>query len=832
MQSNKIFSLFCLLALSATMVAQDTPAVKKPEPTKIRAYEDVITAKAISRPGLFTVHKVDEKYYFEIPDSLLNRELISTSRLVKVPSGSFMYGGEVVNVKTLAFERGNNKNIFLRVVTLVSVADSSQAIAKAVRNANEDPIAMVFDIKAYGKDKKSTVIEVTDLFLKDNIVSGFDPAAKTKMKLGGVMADRSFVLSMNSYPYNIETKTVKSFTAGGPGGPAGQVAGPAPEGAAATGAGLTLEMSNSIMLMPKVPMQARYFDKRVGYFADDYKVFSDDQQKVEENVFIVRFKLEPKDEDKARYKRGELVEPKEQIIYYTDPATPKQWRPYIIAGINDWNVAFEKAGFKNAIVGKEWPENDTTMSLEDARYKIVRYLPSEIPNAYGPNIHDPRSGEILQSYVGWYHNIMRTLHDWYFLQAAAVDPAARKMKFDNELMGKLIRFAVSHEIGHTLGLRHNMGSSSQTPVGKLRDKKWLAANGHTVSIMDYARFNYVAQPEDGISQDALMPKIGEYDKWAIQWGYRWTDENSEADKKIAAKLILDSLKANARLWFGGEGKNFDPRCQTEDLSDNSVKASEYGMKNLKIVMANLLEWTKEENDTYENAMQMYDGIGGQYKRYADHVLANIGGIYENIKSVEQTGDVYLPVPKSIQKESIAFLNREVFQTPTWIYDQNVLNKFRKPAREEYPEKQQDIVMGYLLSLDRLQRMTAATMNFGPVAYSLEEMLTDLNKGLWSELSTHQPIDPYRRKLQKKYLATSLTILGRVGKPLSDPAAIDITNTDIPVAIRSQLESIRTKVIAAMPYYKDALTLAHLNYIADKIKRKLNSTDDSTDIASE
>ncbi|HEX6181578.1 MAG TPA: DUF5117 domain-containing protein, partial [Chitinophagaceae bacterium] len=509
--------IFSVLVLAAQPVlAQDTTAPKKTEISKIKPYSEVITAKAISKPGLFTVHKVDEKYYFEIPDQLLQKELLSTTRLSKVPAGSPKYGGEIVNAKTIAFEKGPVNNIFLKVITLVAVADSTDAIAKAVRNANVDPIAMVFDIKARGKDNNSTVIEVTDFFQKDNNITGFDTDAKKQMRLGGVAADRSYILSVNSYPLNIETKSVKTFSVSMGGGSAAADAPTAEAGGA--GVGVTMELSTSIMLMPETPMQQRYFDARVGYFADNYKVYSDNQQKVEDKTFIVRFRLEPKAEDIAKYKKGKLVEPKQPIVFYVDPATPKQWRPYIIAGINDWNVAFEKAGFKNAIVGKEWPEHDTTMSLEDARYKIVRYFPSDIANAYGPNVHDPRTGEILQSYVGWYHNIMRMLHNMYFTQMAAVDPRARTMKFSDELMGTLIRFAVSHEIGHTLGLRHNMGSSSQTPVEKLRDKKWVEAHGHTVSIMDYARFNYVAQPGDNISEKGIMPRIGDYDKWAIQWG--------------------------------------------------------------------------------------------------------------------------------------------------------------------------------------------------------------------------------------------------------------------------------------------------------------------------
>jgi hypothetical protein len=824
MLKGVFFSAILVMFVQGTFAQdiKDTTAAKKTEPSKIKPYADVITAKAISKPGLFTVHKVDEKYYFEIPDTDLGREFLITTRLSKVPAGSPKYGGEIVNTKTIAFEKGPSNNIFLKVTTLVAVADSSNAIAKAVKNATVDPIAMVFDIKARGKDNNSTVIDVTDFFQKDNNIAAFDSDAKKTMRLGGIAADRSYIVGVNPYPLNIETKTVKTYSVS-MGGPA---AGDAPPvDGADQGVGVTLELSTSIMIMPEVPMQRREYDPRVGYFADNYKVFSDDQQRVEENTFIVRYRMEPKPEDIARYKKGKLVEPKEPIVYYVDPATPKQWRPYIIAGINDWNAAFEKAGFKNAIIGKEWPENDTTMSLEDARYKVVRYFPSELQNAYGPNVHDPRSGEILQSYVGWYHNIMRTLHNMYFTQMSAIDPRARTMKFSDELMGTLIRFAVSHEIGHTLGLLHNMGSSSQTPVEKLRDKKWVEAHGHTVSIMDYARFNYVAQPGDNISEKGIMPRIGDYDKWAIQWGYRYTGAATpEEDRKITAKWILDSLKANPRLWYGGEGRNqldpIDPRSQVEDLGDNSIRASEYGISNLKIVMRNLLSWTHEENDMYENAMDMYDKLMGQYSRYYIHVMANVGGAYENIKSVEQPGDVYTLVPKETQRNAMAYLDKEVFQTPTWLLDKNILNKYRKPVRNELVQKLQEGALIYLLSTSRLYRMNMQQMRFGDAAYSVNEMFTDLNKGLWSELKTNQPIDSYRRFLQKRYLEQCLLVLSLVGKPV-DAAAVDISNTDIPVVLRNQLEIIRQQCLTALPGYKDEMTIAHLKYVADKIENGLN-----------
>jgi len=469
------------------------------------------------------------------------------------------------------------------------------------------------------------------------------------------------------------------------------------------------------------------------------------------------------------------------------------------------------------------------MSLEDARYSVIRYFASDVENAYGPQVHDPRSGEILESHIGWYHNVMKLLHDWYMVQAAAVDPKARKMKFDDELMGQLIRFVSSHEVGHTLGLRHNMGSSSQTPVENLRNKAWVEANGHTASIMDYARFNYVAQPEDNIAQMGLFPRIGDYDKWAIEWGYRYTgEEDVEKDKFINNKWIVNRLAANPRLWFGGEGFNTDPRSQMEDLGDNSIKASEYGIKNLKRVLAGLPQWTKEEADRYENLSDMYLQVVGQFGRYAGHVLKNVGGVYETFKSVEQSGDVYEATPKAIQKSAVTYLSKEVFETPNWLLDKNILNKISSPVANERVQSLQTSVLYALLDGGRLYRMVVAGSRFGAAnTYGIDEMIDDLKKGVWSELNTKRPIDTYRRNLQKAYadklinlLNPSVPVITGLPAGFMIPFA-DTKNTDVTSVARGQLRALQAEINAAIPGIGDRMSKYHLQDISERIKRALD-----------
>jgi len=813
-----------------------TPTTTTPGPTAGRPstgpkpFKEVITDKAISRKGLFTVHKVEDKYYFEIPDTVMFREIMAVTRFVKVPANSGVgratYGGEQTNRQTLSFERGPSNNVFMRVITLISVADSTNQISKAVSNSNLNPIAAAFPIAAFGKDSTSVVIDVTDFFKGDNQVVGLSPNGKRAFNLGPLASDRSYIQSISTFPINTEVRTVKTYTAIPSSGPSLFPTSSVP---AANAAGaVTFELNTSMIILPRTPMARRYWDRRVGFFPDEFTKFSDNQQKVDQETFAVRWRLEPKDADIERWKRGELVEPKKQIVYYIDPATPKQWVPYLIKGINDWQKAFEAAGFKNAIVGKEFPA-DSSMSMEDARFSVLRYFASDVENAYGPNVHDPRSGEILESHIGWYHNVMKLLHDWYLIQTAAVNPRARKMKFDDDLMGELIRFVSSHEVGHTLGLLHNMGSSSRTPVDSLRNKRWVEANGHTASIMDYARFNYVAQPEDNINEMGLFPRIGDYDVWAIRWGYGYIPGSDEDElKKNSDQLIRTSLAQNPRRWFGTYelGNDNDPRSQREDLSDNSVKASEYGIKNLKYILNNLQTWTKEPNEINENLNEMYGQLVGQFRRYVGHVTTSVGGVYETFRTAEEGGAIYEPVSKSTQKTAVSFLQNQLFETPKWLINKDIWNRVSNPGETADPVMgAMESGLNSLVSNDRLARMQTNVERFGAdKTYSAIELLNDVQSGLFNELTSKKAIDMYRRNLQKVYVE-------RLNNMLNPPSAaagtitfgsvMNVNRTDLPAIARAQLLKLRAQVAAAIPTTADSMSKIHLQDLQERIKKALD-----------
>lgn len=698
-------------------------------------YHKIVKEGGSVREGLCTVRHIKNSWYLEVPDSLLGRLLLCVTRFTSVPQDFRMLTGEEVNRSTVYFEQYGEKSLFLREYVLSKFAKPGEQIGDALHQSTVDPIINKFDVIGRNPNTQAQLIDVTKLLLSDNKITSFAGNDRTLLSIGSLMSDRTFIDTVKTYPINIEISTLRTY---------GATPGKTP--ASRTGS-VTLSLNTSMVLLPKVPMQARLADERVGYFDDKVTHFTDDDAP-EHDAIISRYRLEPK--NPVRYKNGELVEPKKQIVYYIDPATPKKWVPYLKAGINDWNKAFEAAGFKNAIVAKEWPVNDSTMSLDDARFSVLRYLPSETENAYGPRIVDPRSGEIMEAHVCWYHNVMSLVRKWYMTQCGPLDKRAQCMDFPDELMGQLIRFVSSHEIGHTLGLRHNMCSSSQTPVEKLRDKAWVEKHGHTYSIMDYARFNYVAQPEDNISERGLFPRINDYDLWAIQWGYQYRPEFKDpfTEKKALRTEVTRKLQQKPYLWWtGDEGKGQDPRSQTEDLGDDNIKASDYGIKNLKRVMEHLLEWTAQPDGQYDDLSEMYRSVRAQFQRYCGHVQRNLAGKFiDNRPGFTPYSDV----PRDRQKAAVQWMGRHVFKSPLWLYPAEVVNKVGVDDVDEIQNRQQT-VLSYLLSIVMLYNMHNAALRDSN-AYAPEEYLNDVFQTVWLPLNERdERLNNYRRHLQRNYI---------------------------------------------------------------------------------
>ncbi|MDF2432943.1 MAG: hypothetical protein JWP44_2574, partial [Mucilaginibacter sp.] len=614
-----------------------------------------------------------------------------------------------------------------------------------------------------------------------------------------------------SFPINVEARALKTYRA-------------SESPTDNTNAAVTFELNTSMLLLPKTPMKARLRDTRVGYFGQSQTDYGTDAQKALVTSYIHRWKLEPRDE--AAYARGELVEPKKQIVFYIDPATPKKWVPYLIQGINDWQKAFEAAGFKNAIIGKAAPtaKEDPEFSTEDARYSVVRYFASDVENAYGPHISDPRTGEILESHVGWYHNVMELLRNWYFVQTAAANPAARNAKFTDEQMGELIRFVSSHEIGHTLGLPHNFGSSYAYPVDSLRSKAFTDKHGTAPSIMDYARFNYVAQPGDGVTH--FYPQIGEYDKWAIKWGYTWfPGKKSPKEEKEILNGWAKEKAGNALYYYGRQGTSIDPRLQSEDLGDNAMKASTYGIANLKLILPNIEKWTFQQGEDYTDLQEIYNEVLTQYYRYMGHVAINIGGMNENFKTYDQKGPVYDFVEKDKQQSAVMFFNKQLFTTPLWLVNSAELAKFDNGLMINRIKNVQVGTLGNILSPPKLARMFDNEAKNGIKAYTVAELFADLRAGIFT---TGRP-DVFKRNLQRGYIENLRGLLNDDFKTVPGFSAdrlasfgltpINVTLSDIRPMVRAELKVID----ARLPKGGDAITSAHYTDLHLRIKEALNPT---------
>ena len=786
------------------------PKKKGPE-----SLEKFVKKDAKVMQGFTTVYNQDEKWYININDSVIGRDIQLVSRISKSAEGGRRgfngYAGDIVGEAMVRFTKGPGNKIFLHQVQLRERATGS--MSQNVLNSNMAAIVAAFEIAAQSEDKKDNVVDVTNFLLTENSLLHFNRYSKRNFSLQNVMKDRSYVSGIKTFPINTEFRTVITY-----GKENGQSA--------------TYEYNASMVLLPKKPMMGRIVDPRVGYFTVRYTDFDINPQGVERVSLAARWRLEPKPEDLQKYINGELVEPQKPIVIYIDPTTPKEWVPYLIAGVNDWQVAFEKAGFKNAIMAKmaPTPEEDPTWSLDDATHSAIVYKPSDVANASGPHVSDPRSGEIIETHINWYHNVMNLLRNWYFVQCSPSDPIARNMKLPTEIMGELIRFVSSHEVGHTLGLRHNFAGSNCPiyTVDNLKNVEFLKKYGHASSIMDYARFLYLAEEKDNIPQELLFPCIGPYDMWAIEWGYRYYPQfkTPKEESEYLKKLVTEKLKEPTGIYkFGTESDPSDPRHQSEDLGVNHMLSNEIGINNLKVIMNNIEKWTATPNEPYTNLGDIYEQVVSQYKRYINHVAKYIGGIYTEEKLSDEPGDIRTHVPKSKQLEALTFLKKHFFTTPTWLLKDEIFKKTRKDKLTIMSGIYKG-TLSKLIDNRVLDNMCKAEVANGKSAYTIESYFNDINAIVFSPIPSDPQEAAYKRLMQKIYVQTLCDMYTGSGNGNSTGGMIVIYtpeekgNSDVSSMLLGQLEMIQNKFKSYSNLTSTTLNAAHYQFLYERVRRAI------------
>jgi hypothetical protein len=777
-----------------------------------RPYAQVIPSRAVSDTGGITVHRVDERWFFEVPDSLVGRDFLLVGRVAATPAnfGAYIPAGASVHERLVRWERQGDR-VILRGVETGAVADDSLPIARSVASNYLGAILAAFPVQAYREDSAAAVIDVTEFFGGDTpALSGLSTQQRDQFKVRRLDPARSFVNAARSYPLNVEVRHTQTFEATAP--PSDRAGGT-----------LTLEMRQSLVLLPRAPMRPRYADPRAGFFGVERINYGLEEQAAETESFIARWRLEPS--DPAAYSRGELVEPVKPIVYYIDPATPARWRPYVRQGVEDWSRVFEKAGFRNAIRVMDPPTDDPAWDPEDIRYSVVRWAASTTRNAQGPSTVDPRSGEIIESDIVWYHNHMRSYRNRLMIETGAANPSARTLDIPEPLMGETMRQVITHEIGHALGLPHNMIASASFPVDSLRSVSFTRRYGVSATIMDYARQNYVAQPGDGLQPNDFIRRLGPFDEFIIEWGYRVFPDapTPEAERPILDRMLSGSTGPMKYRYLPQYLSGIDPRSQTEDLGDDPVASTGYALENLQRVVPNLPAWTAQPGEDDADLAELYRETVGMWATYMRHVASVIGGVQVDPRTAGEPGPVYSPVPRARQQRALAFLAQNAFRTPEWMAPVSIT---RRVGGTPLAAAQASVVTA-LLDARRLDRLALSQSMDPAVAYAPADFLADLRRAVWS---TSAP-DANQRGLHRAYLERLAALLAppSASSPASEGegppppllAPLNVPRSDLPALARSELTAIRAQAVRAAAAASAGVQRAHWADVAARVDEILD-----------